>query len=92
MAAASTPAPAREPEQKSEPEHVVARPATSLRKYVTPAVVVLLATGQVCFSDVILIDCDDQNKGLKFLRDARSVASRETCSETPVLGVCGCFA
>src|SRR5215469_4577692 len=45
--AASTPAPARTPEPKSEPEHVSTRPSTNLRKYGTPALVVLLAAAIV---------------------------------------------
>jgi membrane fusion protein, multidrug efflux system len=43
MVAASTPAPASGPEQKSEPEHSSARSSVNLRKYGTPALVVLLA-------------------------------------------------
>lgn len=43
----STPAPARAPEPKSEPEHVSARPSTNLRKYGTPALIVLLAAAVV---------------------------------------------
>jgi membrane fusion protein, multidrug efflux system len=69
MATASTPAPAREPEPKSQPEHVAPGPSTSapvdapklklepdhvaagpnrdFRKYLTPALVVLLAAAIV---------------------------------------------
>jgi membrane fusion protein, multidrug efflux system len=43
MAAAGTPAPVKAPEQKPEPEHLAARPASRLRKYGTPVLVVLLA-------------------------------------------------
>lgn len=43
MAADSTPAPATGPEQKPEPQQAAARPATNLRKYGTPALIVLLA-------------------------------------------------
>lgn len=43
MAAASTPAPAKGPEQKSEPEQPLARSRANLRKYLIPTLVVLLA-------------------------------------------------
>lgn len=43
MAAASTPAPVRAPEPKPELEHDAPRPSQNVRKYATPALVVLLA-------------------------------------------------
>jgi membrane fusion protein, multidrug efflux system len=43
MAAASTPAPATEPQHKSEAEESSGHPGANLRKYGTPALVVLLA-------------------------------------------------
>lgn len=43
MAAASTPAPVRAPEPKPEREHDAPRPSQNVRKYATPALVVLLA-------------------------------------------------
>lgn len=43
MAAASTPAPAKGPEQKSEPEQPSAGSGANLRKYLIPVLVVLLA-------------------------------------------------
>jgi membrane fusion protein (multidrug efflux system) len=59
MATASTPAPAQPPEAKAKPEHVAsrsstsapadvaARPGSKLRKYITPALVLLLAAAVV---------------------------------------------
>jgi membrane fusion protein (multidrug efflux system) len=47
MAAASTPVPARGPEQKSEPQQVTPPPHVNFRKYGTPALVVLLAAAIV---------------------------------------------
>jgi len=47
MAAASTPAPARGPEQKSEPQQVTPPPHVNFRKYGIPALVVLLAAAIV---------------------------------------------
>jgi membrane fusion protein (multidrug efflux system) len=47
MAAASTPAPAAGPERKSEPEDSSARSSANLRKFGTPALVVLLAVAIV---------------------------------------------
>jgi len=59
MATASTPAPAQPPETKAKPEHVAsrsgtsapadvaARPSSKFRKYITPALVLLLAAAVV---------------------------------------------
>lgn len=47
MATASSPAPSKPPEPKSEPDHAAPRPKTKLQKYGTPILVVLLAAAVV---------------------------------------------
>jgi ATP-dependent Clp protease ATP-binding subunit ClpB len=45
----------------------------AIQRHIVQPLATLLATNQVCLGDVISIDCDDQNAGLKFLRESDCV-------------------